>query len=508
MSRSVLTAASMAVVLAATTTACRQAADSGEGAADLSLPAPRAEDSADSAITLVPPDYERAAGGLTYLFHVASDVFGTVDPIDGEVVFLGENGEQLGVARLPDGFEVRDVDIGESIVLRGDHGAVAIPRSGAIPAELKSIRLPTPSSSVTRHGRALRVAYKSPGKTTDLLVAPLGRGRVLAVTFVGFDRAGNPYAYWEEGAGKGVESWVGRFGKDGKLDAAARLDFSDFADIPAVPVAVTPAATVLLMHPQEESIELIELTLRQGFAGEVKEQLVGAPRVKVLDVGDSTPEVVDLPYDPGRVRKAPAHDAAFGAAAVERAKAFLDARWPLRPPNFQQPGLEHNCEPEQGLYWARPTRLSEEKLGQAVRAVPYKWGGFDSVAQFQLRLSSPRPALAGDVCTCREARFNGCIVDRAAGIDCSGFVSRAWGLKEHVGTYGLAKMATPLPSLFDLKPGDILNRPGNHVRLFVRFEPGPEVRIRTLESAVSCGGVCERVYTPAQLQFYRPMRLR
>ena len=88
MSRSVLTAASMAVVLAATTTACRQAADSGKGAADLSLPAPRAEDSADSAITLVPPDYERAAGGLTYLFHVASDVFGTVDPIDGEVVFL------------------------------------------------------------------------------------------------------------------------------------------------------------------------------------------------------------------------------------------------------------------------------------------------------------------------------------------------------------------------------------------------------------------------------------
>jgi hypothetical protein len=46
------------------------------------------------------------------------------------------------------------------------------------------------------------------------------------------------------------------------------------------------------------------------------------------------------------------------------------------------------------------------------------------------------------------------------------------------------------------------------VRLFVRFEPGPEVRLRTLESAVSCGGVCEKVYTPAQLIYYRPMRLR
>ena len=40
------------------------------------------------------------------------------------------------------------------------------------------------------------------------------------------------------------------------------------------------------------------------------------------------------------------------------------------------------------------------------------------------------------------------------------------------------------------------------------FEPGPEVRLRTLESAVSCGGVCERVFTPVQLASYRPMRLR
>ena len=100
------------------------------------------------------------------------------------------------------------------------------------------------------------------------------------------------------------------------------------------------------------------------------------------------------------------------------------------------------------------------------------------------------------------------MVARAAGVDCSGFVSRAWGLKAHNGTFKLASIAAPLPTIFDLKPGDILNRPGNHVRLFVGFEPGPEVRLRTLESAVSCGGVCERVFTPAQLQYYRPMRLR
>ncbi|HEU5482445.1 MAG TPA: hypothetical protein VFU80_05065, partial [Sphingomicrobium sp.] len=408
-----------------------------------------------------------------------------------------------------DGFNVRDIDIGSSILLRGDGAAVAIPRSGAVPGMLQSIALPAPSTSVTRHGRALQMSYRAGDRAGSLSIPPRGQGRVLAVTFLGFDQAGNPYAYWEEGSGQGVDVWVGRFGARGTLSAGARLDLSDFVDVPAVPVAVTPAGTVLMMQPKEESIELSELALVDGRAGAVEEKLVGAPSVKVLDLGDSAAPAANAPYEAGRGRAAvPAYDPKFAAATLARAREFLDAQWTLKPGNFQQAGIQHNCEPPQGLYWTRPTRLGEEKVGEPVTAVPYKWGGFDSVEQFKRRVGASKPALAGNVCTCREPQFNGCMVARAAGVDCSGFVSRAWGLGAHNGTSRLAAIAAPLQSLFELKPGDILNRPGSHVRLFVRFEPGPEVRLRTLESAVSCGGVCERVYTPAQLQSYRPMRLR
>jgi hypothetical protein len=277
--------------------------------------------------------------------------------------------------------------------------------------------------------------------------------------------------------------------------------------VPAVPVAVTPTGTILLMEPKPESIELNELTLVEGRPGEAKEQHVGAPPVKVLDVGDDTPAPVNAAIPVAR-GKAPPYDPAFGAATLARARKYLEAEWMLRPGNFQHAGIQHECEPAQGLIWSRPSKLSEAKLGKTVSAVPYKWGGFDSVEQFKQRVSGTRPALAGNVCTCRDPRANGCFVPKAAGVDCSGFVSRSWGLSGHTGTSRLLGIATQLPSIYELKPGDILNRPGNHVRLFVRFEPGPEVRLRTLESAVSCGGVCERVYTPAQLMFYRPMRLR
>ena len=44
-------------------------------------------------------------------------------------------------------------------------------------------------------------------------------------------------------------------------------------------------------------------------------------------------------------------------------------------------------------------------------------------------------ALAGSLCTCRQAEYNYCVFADAAGIDCSGFVSRAWGIDKR-GTAG------------------------------------------------------------------------
>lgn len=492
--------------VALTLPSCRQAPAPDEQPARLSLPNGDADNYSDDRLTLVPPGFERAAAGLSYLFHVSGDIFGTVDPIDGDVVFLNGRGKQLGVARLPDGFIVRDIDIGPAVTLRGDDVAVVIPRSGAVRGQLAGVPLPRPSTSVVRNGRALEQSYAKAGGTATLHIAPRGKGRVLNTTFLGFDDAGNPYAYCEEGADRTIDAWVGRFGADGKLDAGGRLDLAAFEDMPAVPVAVTPSGVILMMQPTDDSIELVELTLVDGRAGNAVEKLIGTTPVNIMDVGTTKPDVVRVPYTPSR-RPAPAYDPAFGAAALARARTFLEAEWALKPGNYLQPGIAHNCEPEQGQYWARPVRLNEGKVGKEVTALPYKWGGFDSVAQFKQRVDSARPALAGNVCTCREPAYGGCQVAKAAGVDCSGFVSRAWGLKAHNGTTVLARSAAELSNLFDLRPGDILNRPGSHVRLFVRFEPGPEVRIRTLESSVSCGGVCEKVYTPAQLMTYRPMRL-
>jgi len=115
--------------------------------------------------------------------------------------------------------------------------------------------------------------------------------------------------------------------------------------------------------------------------------------------------------------------------------------------------------------------------------------------------------LAGDVCTCRDSSHDDCIVDGAAGVDCSGFVSRAWGLKGKLGTSGLGQVSTVVSNWQDdvmlIKAGDALNKSGSHVRLAVEAVATPHIKIMVIESTtaktctrrdgtkMACEGVCE-----------------
>jgi hypothetical protein len=57
----------------------------------------------------------------------------------------------------------------------------------------------------------------------------------------------------------------------------------------------------------------------------------------------------------------------------------------------------------------------------------------------------------------------------AVGLDCSGFISRCWRLPKKYATSTLPKVCVKLRSTAELLPGDILNQPGGHVVLFVKW---------------------------------------
>ncbi|HFB62059.1 MAG TPA: hypothetical protein ENJ69_03650, partial [Bacteroidetes bacterium] len=92
-------------------------------------------------------------------------------------------------------------------------------------------------------------------------------------------------------------------------------------------------------------------------------------------------------------------------------------------------------------------------------SVPYMWGGFSSLSQFDQGITNG--VSAGD----SDTHGNGAGSSCAVGVDCSGFVSRAWGLGTKYCTRCIPDISTRYPSYDDLKPGDVVNYEGHHVRL-------------------------------------------
>ena len=172
-----------------------------------------------------------------------------------------------------------------------------------------------------------------------------------------------------------------------------------------------------------------------------------------------------------------------------------------------RPGIESACIPREGRIWLRPRHFTKDLIGKTIGPMPYRWGGDDTPNTFRVR--TEWGALAGSICTCRQAEFNYCVFADSAGVDCSGFVSRAWGIDKR-GTAGLLDVADEVKSLDALEPGDAFDWPQRHVRLFIGMASGPETAFKVLEAStrIECEGVCEATYRPSELNGYRIIRYR
>ena len=195
------------------------------------------------------------------------------------------------------------------------------------------------------------------------------------------------------------------------------------------------------------------------------------------------------------------------AQVVKNADGFLTVNWVLKPENFSNPVIENRCEPRTAKFWRRPYNLTPSLIGTTIGPMPYKWGGGDTPQSFKARLEWG--ALAGDICTCRNPEIDYCLTPESAGVDCSGFISSAWGIGKR-GTSGLLDVANDVSGLADLKPGDAFDWPGHHVRMFVGMASGPEVGFTVLEAStrIECEGVCRRTYRPSELNGYRLIRYK
>ena len=173
---------------------------------------------------------------------------------------------------------------------------------------------------------------------------------------------------------------------------------------------------------------------------------------------------------------------------ISNATPYESATWTATSQNISS-GI---IQLPDGSYIRTPSWVAAGSL----QKVPYKWGGWTSLSTFLSQISAGK--YAGDNYTESVSwTDNYCV-----GVDCSGFVSRAWDTGIKYSTYTIQDISTAYSSFTEMQKGDVVNKASSHVRLVMNDNPSGTVN--TIESAGADWRVSFRDFTFTQLSDYVP----
>ena len=317
----------------------------------------------------------------------------------------------------------------------------------------------------------------------DLIVSD----RLGAAELMDIDRRGRFYVFAENIATQGdtANDFVARFSPEARLEGVYDLPLAQSTGVSRRFVAVTPEGDVYFLRNRNGSSSVLGV----GFRPIAKGKVIGFERDGVQ-------------FDLGGFPKLRAGHVAVRPLTREQVirtgMEFANVHWKVTPSAYgSDPDMA--CS---GFNRVRRPGYLHGRLNQTVVGIPYCWGCQGNLAQIADELR--KGERAGNVCTRNDPRPG------LVGVDCSAFVSAAWGLSTHFTTIAIPSIARNLSSGWDLLPGDALDKPGSHVMLFVRFTRDKKAEVLESSTGGCNGKVCRNVYPLGSLlaRGYRPMRYR
>jgi hypothetical protein len=313
------------------------------------------------------------------------------------------------------------------------------------------------------------------------------RDRLGALEFLDIDKQGRMFVLAENipsASGGSASAFVARFAPRGNLEGIHELPLSQSVALSRRYVTVSESGDVYFLRTQQASVDVLGVGFRPLRAKTIDTRtqptVLGPAGLKP----GKAPIAATLPLSRQRV--------------VETAFAFEGARWQVSQ-NAYGRDPDSACS---GFNRIRRPSYLHGKLGQEVRGIPYCWGCHGALGQIRDKIT--RGMLAGNVCTRDAPRPD------TVGVDCSAFVSAAWGLATHFTTMAIPAIARRLENPWDLQPGDAFNKPGSHVMLFLRFTPDRKAEVMEASPGACNGRVCRNIYPLASIlaRGYAPVRYR
>jgi hypothetical protein len=308
--------------------------------------------------------------------------------------------------------------------------------------------------------------------------------RLGAAEFLEIDHAGRMFVLGENipAFSAGAAAFVARYSPAGALEGIYELPLNNESPISRRFVTVTGDGDVYFLRTRRNAVDVIALGFRALKNAKVIN--VGTPAAPAFAFANNGLIAAVRPLNRQQV--------------IETALAFEGIQWQVTPSAYGR-DPDTACT---GFNRIRRPGYLHGKLGQQVRGIPYCWGCHGSLGQIGARLS--HGVLAGNVCTHNSPRAD------VAGVDCSAFVSAAWGLATHFTTAAIPAIASPVRNVWDLRPGDAFNKPNSHVVLFLRFTPDRKAEVIEASPGACNGRVCRNIYPVSALlaRGFVPVRFR
>jgi hypothetical protein len=312
------------------------------------------------------------------------------------------------------------------------------------------------------------------------------RDRIGVVEFLEIDNSGRMFVLTENipsTSKRTAAAFVVRFSPQGVQESVFDIPLQESIALSRRFIAISPDGDVYFLRSRKSEVDVVGVGSRNVRSTAVIDN-PSLPRFtdKETRITGKGPVAAVRPLTRQQV--------------VQTAFGFEGLQWRLAPANYG-PDPDTTCTGFNRI--RRPGYLSG-KLGQEVRGVPYCWGCHGSLNQFRTRIANGM--LAGNVCTHNDPRSD------VTGVDCSAFVSAAWGLANHFTTAAIPAITTELDNAWDLQPGDALNKAGTHVMLFLRFTPDRKAEVMESSTGGCNGRVCRNVYPLTSLlaRGFKPVR--
>ncbi len=451
------------------------------------------------------------------------------DPVDGQIVFFGDDGRVTGRVRIPPGFHIGNVFAdADPVRLVATDGTREVLISRQVdPASVKSLTSQAvPAERARPRGRTVRQGpqrlileddSRASGKRLE--IKALTGGRLAQAYEIGPRSTSTRIVVTEEIVSANplkVRVVVRRYDADGRLTGLAFVPTDEMIVVPHHFISVTSSGALRVLVPTADGVKICEIAFTAPSARKdqaIQERALRAAGTGVREIAVDTnviktPETNVLPPEEAAPFKLRLTTPPIKRDdVIKNAGAFLTVNWVMKHENFARPDVDNACVPELAKVWRRPVHYTTDLIGKTIGPMPYRWGGDDSPESYRLRIDWG--ALAGSICTCRNPVYDYCIERRSAGVDCSGLVSRAWGIKKR-GTWGLLDVAVELRDFTELRPGDAMTWPGRHARLVTGTSGAFGDVITVIESStrLECEGACQRSYRPSELNGYRMIRYR